>query len=54
MYTEKFFNGIPNKKAFAHPYKHLIVVVAKMNILKFLGASKIVRILNLELKILNK
>ena len=51
MYTEKFSNGIPNKKAFAHSYKRLISVVAEMHISNLLGASEIVKILNVERKI---
>ena len=47
MYTEKFSNGIPNKKAFAHAYKRLISVLAEMQITNLLGASEIVKILNM-------
>ena len=52
MYTEKFLNGIPNKKkAFAHAYKRLLSEVAELDISNLLGASEIVKVLNVELKI---
>ena len=51
MYTEKFSNGIPNKKAFTHAYKRLISVVAEMNISNLLGAAEVVKVLDVELKI---
>ena len=51
MYTEKFSNGFPNIKAFAHAYKRLISVVAEMHITNLLGASEMIKILNFKLKI---
>ena len=51
MYTQKFSNGIPNKKALTHTYKCLISVVAEMKISNLLEAAEVVKVLNIELKI---
>ena len=50
MYSTKFSNGIPNKKAFAHAYRVLIEVVAEVHIAHLFGAAKIIKIMNAALK----